>query len=95
MRTIKYNIHYIVTKDSNDGEIKVGETLLIKHDKKEPENGYFGYEHFTIFTPVKENAPSFFGMPALCDTRNFDTEQKMLKALEGVEVKLNKNLAEI
>ena len=90
---IKLGINYIVTKQSNDSEIKIDNRLRIIHEKKESQNRYSGWDRYVIFTPVRENAPTFFGLPALNHTRSFDKEEDMLKAIEGVEVKLDKEFA--
>lgn len=84
---VKLGVHYIVTKKSNDNEIKEGETLVIRYDKNETLGDY------TIYTPVREGDSGFFGKPAIHHTRIM-THAKLVESLKGVHLVLNKDLGE-
>ncbi len=88
----KYNIHYIVTKGSDDGEIKVGERLWLEHYVKVDK--YHGFEHFTIITPARPDDKPLLGLPPINHTWVYRLEQEMLDALKGVEVELNVEIAQ-
>lgn len=85
---LKFKIHYIVTVGSTDGEIKVGDTLLLHKSRKDDTLGH------TMFLPVRETQKDFFGLPPMNYVRYFKTDEELDAALEGVEVVVNKKLAE-
>lgn len=83
----KFGVHYIVTKGNKTGDILEGDTLLLKKQKNE------SFGDYIIFTPVRDKTKNFFGLPPLHNTIYFKTEDELFKALDGVEVILNKKLA--
>lgn len=89
--SIEYDIRYIVTKESDDGELRVGDRMHIDYYCNKDK--YHGFEHFTIFTPVRPSDKPLFGLQPKNHTRVFYTEKEMLDALKGVEVKLDTDYA--
>jgi hypothetical protein len=83
----KFNTHYIVIKDSDDGFINVGDTLLLHYGNN------YSLGDYTINTPPKSDAPTFFGLPQVNNCRYFKTKADLLVALKGTEVRYNTELA--
>jgi len=86
---IKIDINYIVTKESDNGKIKVGDYLIVKKNRY----SYSDTVYYNILTSPKETDPKFFGMKFCNSVTVCDTEEELQAALKGVKVELDKKWA--